>query len=66
MGLASYRIVHRDDGWSVKHGQDVTAPFATREAAFEATWGPASNAIKAGDAVKIEVDAPGRDEPALG
>jgi hypothetical protein len=66
MGIAAYRILRRGDGWSVQQGNDVTDPYATREAAFEAALGPASNAIKAGDEVKIEVDAPRKDEPALG
>jgi hypothetical protein len=66
MALASYRIVHREDGWAVKHDRDLAPPFATRAFAFEAALGPASNAIEAGDVVRIEVDATREDEPALG
>lgn len=66
MAVASYRISRHGDGWAVRHGKDTSQSYSTREAAFEAALGPASNAIKAGDAVKIEVDEPRDSEAALG
>jgi hypothetical protein len=66
MATASYRIVRQKDGWAVRHGAEISQAYSTREAAFEAAIPPASNAIKSGDAVAIEVDAPDKNEPALG
>ena len=66
MATAIYRIIRQGDGWAVKHGGDATPPYSTREAAFEAAVLPASNAIKAGDTVKIEVEASAKDESTLG
>jgi len=65
MTKALYRIVRRKDGWSVHHDNSVSPPYSTREAAFEAAVMPASNAIKAGAAVTIEVEPPAKDEAAL-
>jgi hypothetical protein len=66
MALASYLIAHSGDGWCVRHGTQLSQPYATREAAFEATLGPASNAIRAGEGVRIEVEEPRESEAALG
>jgi hypothetical protein len=66
MDLAFYHIARTTDGWTVEHEQDSSPPYSTREAAFEAVVGAASNALRTGSALKIEVDAPGPGEPALG
>jgi hypothetical protein len=63
---ANYTIDERADGWTVTHDGDVTGPYDTREAAFEAALGPASNAIKLGYAVSITVAAPSKNTSALG
>jgi len=55
-------IVPAADGWGlVENGEAGTASYATREAAFKAVVGPASNALKEGLEVAIRVRAvPGR------
>ncbi len=55
-------IVPAAGGWDVvENGERGTAAYATREAAFEAVIGPASNALKLGLEVAIRVQAvPGR------
>lgn len=66
MKSATYTIGHHGGGWGAEHDGETTGPYDTREAAFEAAIGPASNAIKLGYAVAITVEAPGKDTPALG
>lgn len=67
MTMASYRIYQTGDGWSVKDGNATPQmTYATREAAFEIAIASASNAIKQGYAVKIDVEAPQKNEPAIG
>jgi hypothetical protein len=66
MGQAVYKIVETKDGWGVSHQGKVSSSYMTKEAAFEAAVGPASNAIKKGDAVQITVEGSAKDEPALG
>ena len=63
MKSADYRIGHHPDGWGVEHDGKVTGTYDTREAAFEATLGPASNAIKLGYAVSIMVEGSEPGEP---
>ena len=52
---AVYRIVPADDGYCVEHDGQKSVSYFTREAAFEAAIFPASNAIKEGLDVRIEV-----------
>jgi hypothetical protein len=59
MGQANYRVVPGPDGFCVEHEGHRTGGYATREAAFEAVVGPASNAIKEGHDVRIEVPRAG-------
>jgi hypothetical protein len=66
MGVASYTIVPNENGWGVAHDGRVAGSYATKEAAFEAAVGPASNAIKQGHEVRIVVTGSGGDTPALG
>lgn len=53
MKSAAYRIVHSRDGWGVEHDGKVEGSYDTKEAAFEAAVGPASNEIKLRYAVSI-------------
>jgi hypothetical protein len=59
MGAANYRVVPAPDGFCVEHEGKRSVAYATREAAFEAAVGPASNAIKEGHDVVIEIPRTG-------
>ena len=63
MGSAVYKIVPYEEGWGVAHDGDIGGPYATKEAAFEATAAAASLALREGHA--IEISAPGREADAL-
>lgn len=52
---AVYRVLPTEGGYCVEHDGERSGPYFTREAAFEAAVFPASNAIKAGADVTIEV-----------
>lgn len=58
MPKAAFSIVPAEGGWSVDHDGEKTGPYNTREAAFEAAIGPASNAIKEGAEVVITISPP--------
>lgn len=62
----AYRIIAKGTGWAVDHDGALEGDYATKEAAFEAVIGPASNSIKDGLGVTIEIDPPLGDDPALG
>lgn len=66
MASAAFRIVPHKSGWGVEHDASVTGPYLTKEAAFEAAVGPASNAIKQGLDVVLSVPGRVRGESALG
>ena len=66
MALAAYKVVPNRGGWGIDHDGKVIGRYATREAAFEATVMPASNAIKEGFAVQITVERGADGEPSLG
>jgi len=66
MKSAAYRIVHGRDGRGVEHDGRIDGAYDTKEAAFEAAVGPASNAIKLGYQVSIMVEGSEPREPALG
>ncbi|HYW59282.1 MAG TPA: hypothetical protein VE909_02080 [Xanthobacteraceae bacterium] len=66
MRSATYKICHQRGGWGIEHDGEVTGPYETKEAAFEASIGPASNAIKQGYAVSITVEGSARPESSLG
>jgi len=66
MGQASYRIVRHDDGWAIDHDGKVMGSYATKEAAFESAAGAASNAIKDGHGIVIEVPHRAPGEAAIG
>jgi hypothetical protein len=63
MGSAIYKIVPYEGGWGVAHDGSIGGPYATKEAAFEATAAAASIAMHEGHA--IEISAPGRDADPL-
>jgi len=63
MGKAIYKIVPYAGGWGVAHDGATAGPYATKEAAFEATAAAASIAMRDGHAV--EITAPGREADAL-
>ena len=58
MALARFHVAPEGDGWKVDTDDGASGPYLTREAAFEAVIGPASNAIKHGDEIRIVVMAP--------
>jgi hypothetical protein len=66
MAEAVYKIVAHNGGWGVLHDGAVSGEYITKEAAFEAAVGPASNAIKNGQAVTITVAGSDSGEPSLG
>jgi len=66
MKSADYNIVRHQDGWGVEHDGRIDGSYDTKEVAFEAVLGPASNAIKLGYAISIPVAGSVGREPALG
>jgi hypothetical protein len=66
MVQAVYKIVAHNRGWGVLHDGVVSGDYITKEAAFESVVGPASNAIKIGQAVTITVEGSESGEPSLG
>jgi hypothetical protein len=66
MAEAVYKIVAHNGGWGVLHDGTISGDYMTKEAAFESVFGPASNAIKVGQAVSITVEGSESGEPALG
>jgi hypothetical protein len=56
MAEAIYKIVAHNSGWGVLNDGTVSGDYLTKEAAFEAAVGPASNAIKNGQTVTITVE----------
>lgn len=63
MGSAIYRILPFEGGWGVAHDGATQGPYATKEAAFEATAAAASIAMREGHS--IEISAPGREADKL-
>ncbi len=64
MSRAVYRVIKQADGFAVDHDGQRSDPYATREAAFEAILGPASNALKSGHHLVIEVPETAPDKAA--
>jgi len=61
-----YSIVRMNSsGWAIRHDGKLAGDYATREAAFEAAVGQASNAIKEGHAVTVSIEGTEANEPAL-
>jgi hypothetical protein len=63
---ATYRIVRRNQDWAVDHNGRREGHYSTKEAAFEAAIGAASNSIKDGFGITIEVPPRAAGEPSLG
>ena len=66
MTHAAYRVGRHYGAWGVEHDGEMIGPYDTKEAAFEAAIGPASNAIKQGYAVSITIEGSCKHEAALG
>lgn len=66
MGQADYKVIRQADSWAIDHNGEVRGSFATKEAAFESAVGAASNAIKEGLGIMIEVPQRASGESALG
>lgn len=66
MNETHYRVIRRNRRWAIDHDSVVEGDYATKEAAFEAIAGAASNAIKDGYGVTISVPEPAPGESALG
>ena len=64
--VVTYRIVAVGSGWTVEHDGVQEGEYASKEAAFEVIAGAASNSIKEGLGVRIEVPARQSGESALG
>jgi anti-sigma regulatory factor (Ser/Thr protein kinase) len=61
MGETIYRVLPKDDQWTLEHdGQSIA--YKTRTAAFEAAINAAQHALRSADEVKIYVaPAPGQN-----
>jgi hypothetical protein len=66
MKTAVYKVVRHKSSWGVEHNGKIEGEYDTKESAFEAILGPASNAIKLGYEVSITIAGSAGDEPALG
>lgn len=64
--MVMFKIVPNGDGWGIEHDAEVRGSYATKEAAFGVVAAAASNAIKAGHGIDIEVPGSRGEEPALG
>jgi hypothetical protein len=65
MALTTFNVAPGAEGWKVDTNDGASGPYLTREAAFEAIIGPASNALKLGDAIRITIEAPPPNKPAI-
>lgn len=65
MAVARFNAAPQSDGWKVDTNNGLSGPYLTREAAFEAIIGAASNALKQGDEIRIVVEAPPPNKPAI-
>jgi hypothetical protein len=63
---ASYRVQRKGPTWAINHDGRLEGGYETKEAAFEAIVGAASNSIKSGVSVTIDIPGAAEDEPALG
>ncbi len=63
---ASYRVQRKGQTWAINHDGTLEGDYETKEAAFEAIVGAASNSIKEGVAVTIEIPGTAVGESALG
>jgi hypothetical protein len=66
MSEAIFSIVRKGETWTIDHDGIHQGDYATKEAAFEAIYAAASNAIKEGFAVRITVPQRAPGETAMG
>lgn len=66
MANATYEVILHEGEWGVDHQDNVAAPFASKEAALEATLGSAMNVIKHGHDVRLVIPGSGGAEATLG
>ena len=59
----TYEIVRHPEGWAVRHRDELTGPYETKQAAFEAAASFVELLIADGQAVQIRVPA---EAPAQG
>jgi len=60
---AVYTVVPRGHTWAINHDGKIEGSYATKEGAFEAIIGAASNSIKDGFGVSIHIPASDADRP---
>jgi hypothetical protein len=66
MPEATYEIIRNGKTWTIDHDGTHEGDYATKEAAFEAVYAAASNAIKDGYGVKISIPQRAPGEAAVG
>lgn len=66
METETYNVIRGASGWTIAHNSKPEGSYATKEAAFEAAFGAASNAIKDGAGVSITVAPRKAGETAIG
>jgi hypothetical protein len=66
MATVSFKIVPADGNWGIQQEAEVRGSYATKEAAFEAIAAAASNAIKEGHEISIQIPGSPHGESALG
>jgi hypothetical protein len=66
MAMIHFAILRRDDHWAIDENGQVSGEYISREAAFEAAAGAASNLLKVGDGIAIVVEEPAVNESGLG
>lgn len=59
MAEARYRVIPQNDAWAIDHNGKVEGQYETKEAAFESIIGAASNSLRDGLGVVIEIPARG-------
>ena len=65
MANATCEVIPHEGEWGVDHQDNAAAPFASKEAALEATLGSAINATKYGHDVRLVIPGSGGAEATL-
>jgi hypothetical protein len=66
MSNETYQVIRQGKSWAINHDGQLEGDYATKEAAFEAIFAAASNAIKDGNGVSIRVPQRETGETAVG
>ena len=66
MAEETYAIIRKGKSWTIDHDGIHEGDYETKEAAFEAVYAAASNAIKDGCGVKISIPQRVSGEAAIG